>query len=454
MKDKEIIVVDLETTSVIVNDAEIRVFGAYDPNENKFYIYKWSDQALAKVMKLFEEYKYIITFNGAKYDMPILERHGVPVGNYNHIDVRQVYKNRAPLIKRGGFQSYSLKNLVIDLGLDGEGSKGEIDYEIFKKEQWTPQEQEQIIVYLKQDLKSTWNLWNYLTIKFEPLSKYIKAVDVEKYKHITTSLPTYTYKVLCHMTSVTELYDEAPRPRSLYTAQKVITNPRKEINTNAVLLRVPHIYAQMIQQFNLLSFDCKCCLGNEGKFHGKNFFTMEGFYCQKNHGRIERFLKKLYRNTDSESKLVGAIISKHIYEVISNPKYYATYHPSVAKDLIALVRHQLNIMSRMFDEKGYLVIGIDIDNIFIIVDEVNGKSVEELLIIRDEIITYLQSKMPFKCETFDIEFVTKLKYLRFKRKSEKVYFLERGQYLYITPENKIVSKGLTPEEVLEWSNVP
>jgi len=451
MSARDTIIVDLETTSLLVNEAIIRVFGAYDPYENKYFIYKWSDQALGKVMQIFEDYKYIITFNGAKYDMPILERHGVPIGNYKHIDVRQVYKARSLLIKRGGFKSFSLKNLIIDLGLDenGEGSKGNIDYEIFKKEQWDINEQNIIIDYLKQDLRSTWNLWKFVLDKFNPLSKYVAQKDIDSYKYITAPLPTYTYKVLCHMTGIEELYDEAPKSRN--NPLRIITNPRKEINTNAALLRFTHLYPLMIQQFNLLSYDCRCCMTNEGKFHGKNFFTINGYYCQRNHGRIEKFLKTLYRATDPDSKLVGAIISSQIYEVISNSVYYSTYNTDVAKDLITLIKHQLKIMSRMFEERGYTVINIDIDNIFILVEEDNGKSVEELIIIKDNIIKYLQSKMPFKSEMFDLEFITKLKYLRFKKKSEKAPFMEKGQYLYITPQNKIVSKGLSNEDIIKFS---
>jgi hypothetical protein len=453
MKENEFILIDLETTSVIVNEAIIRVFGAYDPYENKFYIYKWSDQALAKVMQLFETYKTIITFNGAKYDMPILEKHGIPINNYTHIDVRQIFKyKRTQLIRRGGFKSYSLKNLIIDLGLDtnGNGSKGDIDYTIFKKDNWTPIEQEQILVYLKQDLISTWNLWQYLLDKFNPLSKFLAAKDVESYKHITSTLPTYAYKALCNMAGIEELYDEAPKYKT--NPLRITTTPRKEKTTNAVLLRFTHLYPHIIMQFNLLSFNCNCCMSNEGKFHGRNYYNIKGYYCQRNPGLIEKFLKELSRSQDPDVRLVATIIFSQLYALVSSPLYYSTYNPDVTRDLIALAKQQLSITSRMFEEKGYFVIAIDIDNIFIDIDATKGQSVEDLLIIKDEIIMFLQSKMPFKSETFDLLLYDKLQYLQFiKQQPDNVDnpFMSKGQYVYVTSNGHVGSKGVTTEQVQE-----
>lgn len=452
MTSKEFLIVDLETTSVKVDDAIIRVFGAYDPIENKFFIYRWSDAALVKVMELFETYKVIITFNGTKYDLPIMERHGIPIGNYKHIDIYQIYKyKRTSLIRRKGFESYSLAALLRTLGLDIDGGKGVIDYEVFKKDAWTKIEQEKIVEYLKADLLGTWKLWKYILDKFQPLTKYLPAKDVEQYKHITVSLPTFVYKVLCHVTGLQELYDEAPKQRN--NPLLITTFPRQEKSTSAVLMRFRHLYAHTIIQFNLLSYDCRCCLGNEGKFHGQNYYSIDGYYCRKSQGKIEKFLKELERGAeyDPELKLLASIVFSQLYSVISNALYYSIYDPAVAKDTVSLAKHQLGVMSRMFSDKGYKVIAIDIDNVFIELDIEKGQSVEDLLIIKDEIIQALQTRMVFKSETFDLSFVYKLQYLQFTKKDtgegNPQNFMNKGEYLYLTDAGQVGSKGLSNDDI-------
>lgn len=454
MNDKEFLIVDLETTSVKVDEAVIRVFGAYDPLENKFFIYRWNDAALVKVMELFETYKLLVTFNGAHYDMPILERHGVPVGNYRHIDVFNIFKHkRTSLIRKRGFASYSLSALLKELELDGE--KGTIDYEIFKREQWTKEEQELIIDYCKHDLEGTWKLWKYLLDRFQRLAKYLPPKDAELYKHITVALPTYVYKVLCHVTGLSELYDEAPKQTN--NPLLITTFPRKEKVSNAVLMKFNHLYAHTIMQFNLLSYNCKCCLGNEGKFHGRNYYLIDGYYCQKNQGIAEKFLKELERaiEYEPELKLLSSIVFSQLYTVVGNALYYSTYDPSVAKDCIALTKHQLGVMSKMFTDKGYMVINIDVDNVFIAIDESKGQSVEEILIIKDEIINILQSRMPFKSETFDLKLVHKLQHLQFIRQNDNPEnpFLKKGEYFYVTEDGQIGSKGVTNEDIQKMMKV-
>jgi DNA polymerase elongation subunit (family B) len=461
MNTHEFLVLDLETTSIKVEDAIIKVFGAYDPLEDKYYIYKWNDESLVKVMQLFETYKILITFNGIQYDMPLLEKHGVPVKNYKHIDVYNIFKyKRTALLRKNGFRSYSLKSLLETLELDSDGGKGIIDYEIFKKDSWTKIEQEEIIKYLKADLVGTWKLWKYVLDRFQPLAKYLPPKDVEVYKHITASLPTYVYKVLCHITGIRELYDEAPKQSN--NPLLITTFPRKEKLLNAALLKFNSLYAHTIFQFNLLSSTCKCCIDNEGKFHGRNYYIVDGFYCQRRQGIIEKFLKELERGAeyDTDLKFIRNIIFSQLYAVLGNALYYSIYNTSVAKDIVALAKHQLSVMSRMFEEKGYMVVNIDIDNVFINIDESKGQSVEELLIIKDDIIKFLQSKMPFKSETFDLKLVHKLQYVQFVKKNSALgdpqNFMKKGEYLYVTETGQVGSKGISDEDMykmLEGVNV-
>jgi DNA polymerase elongation subunit (family B) len=443
---KTILVVDLETTSLNIDEALIRVFGAYDPNNDAWYIYRWNDDNIWKVMKLFAEYKTILTFNGTNYDLPILRRHGIPT-DFRHIDIYQCYKRRGLLLRRGGFDSYSLKALTLQLKLDEVG-KETIDYEIFKKETWTQLEQELIVKYLKQDLTSTWKLWSYITKKLEVLSKYLKPKDAENYKHLTTNLATYTYKVICNGAKIQELYDENPAEKNY--PQMYTTTPRKPyVSDRIVLLQFKHLLPHTLIQFNMMSHNCRCCPGNEGKYHGRNIYTIKGYYCQKTQGRIERFLKQLLIDStkNQDANLIKNIVFNHLYDVVTNGVYHSTYYPVAPNDAISLIKQMTKIIIDKFEAEGFYVIYIDNDDVFIQLKP--GQTLEELEKAKNTIMTLLKSRMSYPSETFKLEFKEELSYIQFFNKgSEKnKVFMYKGQYVYLNNKGEVFSKGVTPTEI-------
>ena len=185
----KILFLDLETNSLDTNEAEIRFVGIMD-EKGDAWMAEWSDKTKEELIKKIDSAHKIVTFNGEAYDLPILQRHGISIQHWDHIDVYTVFKKRAPLIRSGGFKSYSLKNLIKEVGIKTEG-KGTIDYHIFMKNKWTYEEYSEIYTYLKQDLIITKQLWDFLINKFDPLKEYISAQDAKNFKHITSRLYLY-----------------------------------------------------------------------------------------------------------------------------------------------------------------------------------------------------------------------------------------------------------------------
>ena len=447
----DILVIDLETTSPEVDTASIKVFGAYDPAADMYFIYKWGDIAMAKATELLQEYQTILTFNGKKYDIPILARHGMPT-NFRHIDIYEIFKyKRAPLL--GVFDSYSLKALILQLHLD-ENNKGVINYNIFRKNAWTNKEQDEIITYLKQDLLLEWKLWDYLIKRFEPLAKYLSSDDAARYKHITTSLPTYTYKIICKGANIQELYDE--KPKKLVVPGGYTIPPRKLFLEGTIIrLQFTYLYIQTLIQFNLLSYDCRCCPMNEGRFHGRNYWNVKGYYCQKNHGRIERFLKKLYTDAQTipELRTVFYVVYNNLYNVFTNAAYYSTYNPLASYDIMSMGRQQMKIVMSRLEEEGYYVAYVEGDDVFVTIDESRGQNITTLLGVKDDIIRFLKSKMPFPNDKFDLRVKDIIKYIQFFQMTNKSRnFHMKGQYVYITDHDRVYSKGVsnnTIKQVME-----
>jgi uncharacterized protein YprB with RNaseH-like and TPR domain len=145
----KLLFLDLETDSLDVNKAKIKFVGMMD-ELGKETILEWNPDSRKEVIDKINQYDKIITFNGTAYDCLILKNHGIEIPHWRHIDIYEVFKKRAPLIRSGGFKSYSLKSLVVEIGIKTDG-KGTIDYHIFMKDDWTSEELKEIYTYLKQD---------------------------------------------------------------------------------------------------------------------------------------------------------------------------------------------------------------------------------------------------------------------------------------------------------------
>lgn len=110
---KKLCILDIETTSLNIEEAKIKFIGIHDLQTNKTKIIQY--KSAVEIAKIINQYDFIITFNGEAYDLPILKRHRIVIPNYKHIDLYKVYKKKAVLLRSGGFKSYSLNNIVKEI---------------------------------------------------------------------------------------------------------------------------------------------------------------------------------------------------------------------------------------------------------------------------------------------------------------------------------------------------
>ncbi len=99
--------VDIETTGLSAGCDKITMIGIYNGKETKTYIRGINlEEASAELAK----YKQLITFNGARFDLPFIENE-FP-GFFNHLHIDLLY----PLKKIG--YSGGLKKIEVELGID------------------------------------------------------------------------------------------------------------------------------------------------------------------------------------------------------------------------------------------------------------------------------------------------------------------------------------------------
>lgn len=437
MADK-IICLDLETDSLDVNKANIRVFGILELDTNKYTITVSKFDALQIIKKA----DFVITYNGKEYDAPILERcTGYKIPKDQHIDILHIFKKRQAVISKKPFSNFKLKTIVKELSIDEEG-KGEIDYSIFQKKTWTEQEREEIVKYLKQDLNLTAKCWEWLKHKFEPFKEFMSYSDVQNYKHINTSMGAYTYKVICHLCKLPEEYD--------FDTEKVdyegayVRKPIKEfVRGNVLCFDFASLYPMMYVHANLFSHHCKCC-NDQTRWDGGIHFNIKGRYCKREQGQIEHLIKKFFllrkeykKNKDDREQVVKIIINS-LYGVSGSPIFKSLYNLNTAQDCTALGQQCIKYAIGKFETNGYICLYTDTDSVYVEIPE--GKTEHDCIELSKQISKDLSNFFPFPWEEFNLKLECKIKYIAFFKDGSGEY--KKKHYLYVTEDDKLTVKGL------------
>jgi len=435
------LVLDLETDSFDVNKARVKIFGLYDIDTNTYTI----TTSFQKAIKIINDSEFIIGYNIKDYDLPILRnRYDVRISYDKIIDLYQIFKKRQSVITAKPFSNFKLKTIVKELGLDTEGDKGVIDYNIFKKrpEEWTEQEKEEIQKYTKQDLLLTAKCWEYLKKRFEPFKEFLSQRDVDNYKYINTSMGHYTYKVICNQCEIMEEYDFDTEHKKYEGA--FVQAPRKESVRGKVLcFDFYSLYPMMVVHANLFSHSCKCC-DPEEKWDGGTFFKVKGKYCKKRQGRIEEFVKKMfllrkeYKAKKDEREQVVKIIINSLYGISGSPIFKSLYNINTAQDCTALARQCIKYTMGRFETSGYISLYSDTDSVYVEIPD--GKSEKECIELSHSISKELSNNFSFPWDEFNLKLECKITYINFFKDSEEGF--KKKHYLYVTDEGKIVIKGL------------
>jgi DNA polymerase, archaea type len=432
------LVLDLETDSLDVESANVKVWGLLDLDQDHLKI--TTDRFEAQ--NFINQFDFIITYNGTEFDLPILEkRYGIKIDKNKHIDIFKIFKKRQAVLTAKPFSNFKLKTIVKELKIDEIG-KGDIDYNIFKKNKWTKEEQQEILEYLEQDLRLTAKCWEYLKKKFEPFKEFMKKEDVLHYKHVNSSMGAYTYKVICNLCGLKEEYD--------FDTEKVdyegayVRKPIKEVVRGKVLcFDFASLYPMMYIHANLFSHSCTCCKPSE-KWDGGERFNIKGSYCKKRQGPIEQMIKKFYllrkeykRNKDQREQVVKIIINS-LYGVSGSPIFKSLYNLNTAQDCTSLGQQCIKFAIKKFEDNGFVALYSDTDSVYVEIPE--GKTEDECMVLSKTIAKDLSHSFPFPWEEFDFKLECKIKFIAFFQDDGDEFI--KKNYIYLTDEGKLVVKGL------------
>lgn len=445
-KNNNWLVFDIETDSVNVADANMKWFGAYSTLTNEYYLLDYTQTE--EIKNLLENHHYLIGFNNKKFDQPILEkldicwvideRSGETISIFKYKIITDLYEVCSPTGKNRLTQmgitpkNFSLKEIIKTLKLDEE-NKGDIDYNIFKKDNWTQEERVEIKKYLKQDVQITEKLMLWFLGELKPLSEMLNWDSKRKLAHIRSSCASLAYQIICNGCNIPcefDRHESDEKPEKItFEGGHHIEARWKKAKGNIVSIDFASAYPHAIMMGNLFS-------STPGGWVGGIDYDLKGSYNTTEPGKIETLIEKIYRmrldakqSGDKKKNIAYKLIINSIYGILGKEVFKNLYNPIAAGDCTYLVRTWLKKLAYLLEEEGYRVLYGFTDNVYVLIPE--ESSVEELMIVVDSYLDDIKQSVPFPKDTFKMEIEKELKFM---------YFIKKNCYLWVDKNGVVDSK--------------
>lgn len=465
----DVLLYDLETRNSGFANPEkdtLRIFGCYSYKTKRYYLLTDKEQ----IIKTINAHKFLVGFNTEEYDEPILKREGIDVQYKIRVDLYQIIKKRAGgmKIKEGMLKdllmSYSLDYITQTLNLaDKETAKLEFDYNLFNKDSWTPEEMVLIREYCERDLELTKKLYEWVEEYFESFKSFLHNEDVEKKRYLTVSIAKFAYKSICKALNWTEEYP----PHGTHSEEETsisggyVAYPAgAEFHDNCYCLDFASLYPHIMIQCNLYGRKKEGALTDRHFWTGNNVWQVEGTYYSDELSPVAELLKKwysdrvVYKKAGDRREFTIKTILNTIYGILNTPYYMRVFDHIAGGDCTRIGRQWIRYARKQFKLAGYIVIYTDTDSIYV-KDTFNDK--QKLLDLKDKIINYIKSTVPFTQATFNMALEAEIKHIFFFRGEQekedneemdeddfinKPLQLMKKNYIYVTNDGRLEIKNL------------
>jgi len=438
--NEDALIIDIETTGLDSEEDEVKLIGAYSTKTRCYYEIKKDE--ITSLQQLTDAHYYLVGYNIEGFDLPFLHRLGLETSRNKIIDLYKAVKTRQPQIK-ATFENLKLATVCKVLEI---GDKDEIDLKILLKKENTKEEEEIISRYLKQDVRITKKLYDFLETIFNPFSEYLKEHDVKDKAYLFETTGKLVYKCICNLVGLKEEYSNVKRDK--YKGAYVTEPLGNYFEGNLYSLDFGSAYPNSFLMANLCtranSKKCDCKGDCKKTFSGNSMVKLNGTYCAVKQGKVETVIKKLYklRRELKLKKKNGVyalkILLNGMYGIFGSPLFKSVYNWDTASDCTLLARTWLKYARKILSEKGYKLIYSDTDSIYLL-DTFNNE--EMLLKVRDKIVEDIKNSMPFPHDAFCLEIENRIKKIWFftDKHSNKG---KKKHYVYITEEDDLIIKGL------------
>ena len=319
--------------------------------------------------------------------------------------------------------------------------------------EWTQDEKNTIEEYALRDVKITKDLYIWIENYFKSFRDYVSEEDINSKKYLTCSTAVFTYKSVCKAMGWKEEYSNQKSAGS-YGGGYVAYPAGKEFHGNIYCLDFSSLYPSIMHQCGIFS------MKSTGWSGGKLFKT-DGIYNDKEQGKTEQLIKKMYedrirfKKTNDPRQYSLKIQINACYGLLGSPPFLHLYNKTAASDVTKLGRQWIKYARNKFFEAGYNVIYTDTDSVYI-VDHINNK--DKILEIKSNIINDIKSSVPFPYNGFDMSIDAEISDIYFYKgevkdkatdsemdeydKINKPKGFLKKNYIYVTKSGKVKVKNL------------
>lgn len=490
---KSCLVIDIESSSQYPDGRDVNISADFE-NYKKFAKVKWvglysyfydktyllnAQQDAQEIMKLLQEHNTLIGFNLEEFDFPIFVNNGyIDIEKkYLQVDIMQIYgtsnfKNKSGYAykNRATLMDYKLKNnslrcMAETMGV--ENLKGEIDYKIFIKNQWTPEEEQEIKTYLQSDVLATKQLFEKLWDYFLPFAELLDVKDIYNLSWIRSSIASLTYKAACRVINTEPTYAEKgteaeekggnvylPKYEesrgvwyvdvgSLYPHMFAMANLPAETNDEKLALQAKNEYflskkyferqnELSLEEFEQIENDADVIFNTTlqeslnsklkcGKkiWHGNEVFQVKGYYDITEWHPLSKYISEklkeriALKESDKTNPMVYTlkIFLNGLYGIFRSPIFEKIHTPNCGWDCCWLGQQVQALMKEMLEQFGFEVIQGDTDSVFFIANEGTDNSKEYVQDCLKQIAEVIKDNFPFPVDTFKIGIEHYLDYL-------------------------------------------
>ncbi len=423
------LIYDIETATFGASFQELekhklRFFGAYSYADKKYYLYTHKEKD--KIRQLIAKHKFLIGFNNKKYDDIILAQEGINLHYKTIIDLKKIIEERQSSIKwKNSILTYHLNALSLDnitktLNLvNAESGKGDLDYKVLYKEEFTKEEMNDITKYTLRDIEVTKKLWEWTFNWFDSWGHLLTQKDRNNLVHISCSPSVYSYKVICKKAGLKETYSNI-KMSNQHTVGGYVAYPAiKELEGNIFCMDFASLYPHITIQCNIFGR----LKNNENKIEqGWKGFGCKGLYDSSNQHKISKAIQEMYIER-RELKKAGdpreyglKIAMNTIYGLLRSSLFKSVYDDVAGNDVCIIGQNWIKLARQKFKDAGYFVFYTDTDSVYL-EDKSNNK--EKLLEVTKSIIDEIKKDVPFPSKTFDMDIDFEINYISFFKGGKK-----------------------------------
>lgn len=307
MASDDVLIYDIETDSLDTDTANLKWFGCYSYKTKEYKMLPF--ERINEIKALLRNHKVLVGFNNAEFDNIILMNNDDDI-SFDYKTVIDLYKVSDLRLGIMGIKppNKKLKTIVEFLKLDEEG-KGDIDYSIFQKDEWSNDEIKEIKKYLKQDVEITKKLFDWFCKQFKPLKKYFSKKDADKFVHVKTSTASLAYRTICSIAKEKPTFRDKGEHVDIAGGHHIINRVDK-IAGHICSVDIVSAYPHAFLMGNLLS-------PKKGGWDGGDYYNLGGEYEDKEYGKKERALRMIF-NERLKAKKDKDKIKNQAYKIVIN----------------------------------------------------------------------------------------------------------------------------------------